>query len=74
MPDSSLMLELCEILKINVNELLSGERLDMEDYNLSPWHKNCFARFMSCYLSGYFANIISKGVRKPWISKKLEAY
>lgn len=26
------MLELCEILKINVNELLSGERLDMEDY------------------------------------------
>ncbi len=34
LPDSSLMLELCEILKINVNELLSGERLDnMDSYN-----------------------------------------
>lgn len=32
MPDASLMLELCEILKITVNELLSGERLDMENY------------------------------------------
>ena len=26
------MLELCELLKITVNELLSGERLNMEDY------------------------------------------
>lgn len=32
MPDASLMLDLCEILGITVNELLSGERLDMEDY------------------------------------------
>lgn len=32
MPDSSIMLELCELLKINVNELLSGELLDMDDY------------------------------------------
>ena len=32
MPDSSIMLELCELLKITVNELLSGERLNMENY------------------------------------------
>ena len=33
MPDSSIMLELCDILKINVNELLSGERIIMENNN-----------------------------------------
>lgn len=32
MPDSSIMLELCEILGITVNELLSGEEVDMENY------------------------------------------
>ena len=33
MPDASIMLELCNILGITVNELLSGERIKMEDYN-----------------------------------------
>ena len=33
MPDTSLMLELCEILQINVNELLSGEKISMENKN-----------------------------------------
>ncbi len=33
MPDSSIMLELCEVLEISVNELLAGEELEMEDYN-----------------------------------------
>ena len=33
MPDSGIMLELCEILKISVNELLSGEVIEMKDYN-----------------------------------------
>ena len=32
MPDASLMLELCSLLHITVNELLSGERLDQEGY------------------------------------------
>ncbi len=32
MPDASLMLDLCDILGIAVNELLSGERIIMEDY------------------------------------------
>lgn len=32
MPDSSIMLELCEILGITVNELLSGEKIDVEHY------------------------------------------
>ena len=31
MPDTSIMLELCDILKINVNELLSGEKICMEN-------------------------------------------
>lgn len=33
MPDSSIMLELCDILEISVNELLSGEEINMEDKN-----------------------------------------
>ena len=33
MPDSSIMLELCEILGISVNELLSGEVISMENYD-----------------------------------------
>ena len=36
MPDSSIMLDLCEILNINVNELLSGEKIIME----SSYQKN----------------------------------
>lgn len=32
MPDSSIMLKLCEILEITVNELLSGEKIEMESY------------------------------------------
>ena len=31
MPDTSIMLELCDILNINVNELLSGEKINMEN-------------------------------------------
>ena len=34
MPDSSIMLELCVELDISVNELLSGEVIEMENYNL----------------------------------------
>lgn len=33
LPEVSLMLPLCEALKINVNELLSGERLSDENYH-----------------------------------------
>jgi len=32
MPDSSIMLELCNILDVTVNELLSGERIEMNHY------------------------------------------
>lgn len=32
MPDSSIMLELCNILGVTVNELLSGERIEMDNY------------------------------------------
>lgn len=34
LPDSSIMLELCEILKISVNDLLSGEVVSMDNYNI----------------------------------------
>lgn len=33
MPDSSIMLDLCNELEISVNELLSGERIEMNNYN-----------------------------------------
>ena len=33
MPDASIMLELCDILKITVNDLLNGEVVQMENYN-----------------------------------------
>jgi transcriptional regulator with XRE-family HTH domain len=32
LPDADKMLDLCNILDINVNELLNGERIDMKDY------------------------------------------
>ena len=34
-PDVSIMMELCDILGISVNELLSGERIIMENYQKS---------------------------------------
>lgn len=33
MPDSSVMIDLCNELKISVNELLSGEEIKMDNYN-----------------------------------------
>ena len=33
MPDSAIMLELCDVLKITVNDLLSGEVVTVENYN-----------------------------------------
>ena len=39
-PDSSIMLDLCKELKISVNELLSGEMIDMNNYNEMA-EKNC---------------------------------
>ena len=33
MPDSSIMLELCDALEITVNDLLNGERVSVENYN-----------------------------------------
>ncbi len=33
LPDASIMLELCGLLKITVNDLLSGEVISMENYN-----------------------------------------
>ena len=33
LPDASIMLELCDVLKITVNDLLNGEVVSMENYN-----------------------------------------
>lgn len=35
MPDNSIMVPLCDLLGINVNELLMGETLSVTDYNES---------------------------------------
>ncbi len=32
LPDASIMIDLCKILKISVNDLLSGEKIDKENY------------------------------------------
>ena len=32
LPDADKMLDLCDILDINVNELLNGEKINMKDY------------------------------------------
>lgn len=32
LPDASIMIDLCSLLGITVNELLCGERINMEDY------------------------------------------
>lgn len=33
LPDAAIMLELCKVLEISINELLTGENLEMKDYN-----------------------------------------
>lgn len=43
LPDASLMLPLCGLLGINVNELLSGERLEMENNYKEMAEKNLLA-------------------------------
>ena len=32
LPDASIMISLCQILKISVNDLLSGEKVDQDKY------------------------------------------
>lgn len=39
MPDSSIMLELCDILEITVNDLLSGEVVTVDNYNKEAENK-----------------------------------
>ena len=41
MPDTSIMLELCDILRISVNELLSGEKINTENNNQKNGRINC---------------------------------
>lgn len=71
MPDSGIMLELCEFLKINVNELLSGEHITMESYhtkseelilNLKSENENYAKKLLHTevyiLVLGFFANLI----------------
>ena len=55
MPDSSIMLDLCNELKISVNELLCGELIEMNNYNeVAKYSQVYFAmhsgttRYMKC--------------------------
>ena len=77
MPDTSIMLELCDVLKINVNELLTGERLDMDRYkdmaeeHLLEMHKREEAtnkKLLSIeMIIGYLCSISYKRKIKIWI-------
>ena len=68
MPDSSIMLELCGILKINVNDLLSGEVVTVENYGKEIENKllevvkekqECDRRLLTLeYIIGIFTVII----------------
>ena len=72
MPDSSIMLELCEILGITVNELLSGKEMDVESYekkadeNLialkrKDEHNKCY------YFNGIFGNSLDRDCGMPYL-------
>ena len=40
LPDADKMLDICNILDINVNELLNGEKINMKDYEKKLNKKN----------------------------------
>ena len=60
LPDISIMPEVCEIFEITVNELLSGERIKPEDYqmkaedNLSQFL--CFGHDQSSQIQGLLSS------------------
>ena len=68
MPDVSLMIPLCEILEISVNELLSGEKLSQEKYvekaevqlvkNLKTKKLDDKKKFVASFMIGIFCTII----------------
>lgn len=69
MPDSSIMLELCDILGITVNELLSGERIEMKDFenkaneNLLELKRNEERRYkLSTVLSIIYTTLLLVGI------------
>lgn len=73
MPDSSIMLELCEILGITVNELLSGEEINVENYERKA-DENLIA-LQGIFLLLSFASSDSLLASSPiWIIHILHAY
>ena len=50
LPDSSVMLELCDILGITVNDLLSGEVIAMDNYEKEMENNLCMVSVFSVYL------------------------
>ena len=79
LPDASIMLELCELLKITVNELLCGEKLD-ENYkeqadenimDVFAVNKSINKRELLCdILTGAGAGVILGVVYAPDTTKK----
>ncbi len=56
MPDSSIMLDLCNELKISVNELLCGELIEMNNYNeVAEKMLLEMAQYLPKYSQVYFA-------------------
>ena len=51
MPDISLLQKLCATLNININEFLSGEKIDRDDYNIKA-EENIFQLLTQSKASG----------------------
>lgn len=63
MPDASIMLELCEILGITVNELLSGEQISQENYEKKAddtWSLIPFASIALAWITLFPSLILGK--------------
>ncbi len=87
MPEVGLMLPLCKVLNINVNELLSGQRLTEENYKetaednivtlLSEKKKNQKRRawtFVICVITlaiGFFIVLVARDFEMPQLAREL---
>ena len=83
MPDSSIMLDLCNELKISVNELLCGELIEMNNYNeVAEKMLLEMAQYVPKYSQVYFAMHSGttrymkcpKCNKKSWQRKTLSKY
>ena len=63
LPDASIMLDLCNILKIDVNELLMGKKLNKDEYEKSD--KNKIVKYTLVFVLVILAFIIFNNIKIP---------